>query len=224
MLVPHLLLSLGTVPIHYLVCVRVHVCNWWVCYNKSSDGCLVSSGGLSLYVFWRRNTIEFHFYASRVKNGNSVTTLQLTYFDDWFHFLGSFSENLAPKSLPKFLAFFIMPQNLKLLRRTLNCIVLHNITHIKTVVRINNLSLNDSKSDISFMLLATYIRHNNKTIYIIEASEILWWRTQYFSAINLVHSPLERMSLQQDYYFYAFIPLNFFQWALHRKKSRFLRL
>ena len=52
---------------------------------------------------------------SRLKNGNSVTTLWLTCFDDLFHFLGSFNENLAPRSLPKVPACFAMVGNLKLL-------------------------------------------------------------------------------------------------------------
>ena len=43
------------------------------------------------------------------KNGNSVTTLWLTCFDDLFHFLGSFSKNLAPK----FSAFFATTQQSK---------------------------------------------------------------------------------------------------------------
>ena len=61
---------------------------------------------------WRANC---GLYYSRVKNGNSVTTLRLTCFDDRFHFLGSFIENLAPRSLPKVPAFFAMVRNLKLL-------------------------------------------------------------------------------------------------------------
>ena len=58
---------------------------------------------------------------SRVKNGNSVTTLGLTCFDDCFHFLGSFSESLALRSLPKFPGFFVIPRNLKLLSLKLSC-------------------------------------------------------------------------------------------------------
>ena len=48
--------------------------------------------------------IILHTKDSRVKNGNSVTTLWLTCFDDLFHFLGSFNEHLAPRSLPKVFA------------------------------------------------------------------------------------------------------------------------
>jgi len=41
-----------------------------------------------------------------------VAILQLMIdFTSW----GSFGENLAPSSLPKFPAFFVMPQNLQLL-------------------------------------------------------------------------------------------------------------
>lgn len=61
-----------------------------------------------------REFAQWHTH-STVKNGNFLTTLWLPWFDEWFNFLGSFIEKLAPRSLPKVMAIFAMVQNLKLL-------------------------------------------------------------------------------------------------------------